>query len=128
MAAHISPFAGEWYPGRASELERLLRERFEESRKRTGPHLPTRALGFVVPHAGPAWSGTVAAAVYRSLAEQQPEQVILLGFPHHGMLGRVATPDVAAIATPLGEVEIDRSFAKEFPPAEERRVCDHSVE
>jgi hypothetical protein len=127
-AIHISPFAGSWYPERRSELERLLAERFAESRQRTGPFTPPGGLGFVMPHAGPAYSGTVAAAVYRAIERQRPEQIVLLAFPHRGFLQGVATPDVEAILTPLGEVSIDRAFAREFRPVPEARVCDHSFE
>src|ERR1039458_8472667 len=64
---HISPYSGAWYPALADDLGRLLDGCFEESRERTGPHLFRNGLGFVVPHAGPAYCGAVAAAVYRSL-------------------------------------------------------------
>ena len=127
-AVHISPFAGSWYPQRRSELERLLAERFEESHQRTGGFARPGGLGFVMPHAGPAYSGTVAAAVYRALQHQRPEQIVLLAFPHRGCLQGVATPDVEAISTPLGAVAIDRAFAREFRPVAEARVCDHSFE
>ncbi len=126
-AAHISPYAGSWYPELRSDLERLLDQRFEESARRAGPVL-TGGLGFVIPHAGPAYSGTVAAAVYRALQCQRPEQIVLLAFPHRGCLQGLATPDVHAISTPLGEVAIDRSFAREFRSVPEARVCDHSFE
>ena len=125
---HTSPYSGSWYPGEAAELDRLLEERFEQSRARTGPFLYRDAVGFVTPHAGPAWSGTVAGAIYRSLRQQPPERVVLLAFPHRGGLGGVASPDADAIATPFGEVPIDRSFAGGFPAIAESRVCDHSFE
>jgi len=127
-AVHISPYSGAWYPESASELERLLEERFEQSLERTGPYLFPDGIGFVTPHAGPAYSGTVAAAVYRSLEQQRPERIVLLAFPHHGGLKGVAAPDVDAIATPLGEVAIDRAFASGFTRVAEDRVCDHSFE
>lgn len=126
-AVHISPYRGQWYPERAADLEALLEEKYDCSRQRTGDSLPA-GLGFVVPHAGPAYSGTVAAAVYRTLQEQHPERIVLLAFPHHGLLRGVATPDVNTIATPLGEVEIDRQFAGEFRIVPESRLCDHSFE
>ena len=61
---HTSPFSGAWYPGEPAALESLLDEAFERSRQRTGPFLFPDGLGYVVPHAGPQYSGTVAAAVY----------------------------------------------------------------
>jgi AmmeMemoRadiSam system protein B/AmmeMemoRadiSam system protein A len=125
-AVHISPYSGSWYPAAASELERLLDGLFEQSRRRS-PFLFPGGLGYVVPHAGPAYSGTVAAAVYRALQQQKPERVVLLAFPHQGGLKGVAAPDARAIATPFGEVEIDPAFGG-FPAVAENRVCDHSFE
>jgi hypothetical protein len=126
-ATHKSPFSGAWYPEDAADLDSLLTERFAESQRRTGPYLLPGALGYVVPHAGPAYSGTVAAAVYRSLAQQRPERVVLLGFPHRGGLTGVAAPDTARIATPFGAVELDGNFGG-FPRVPEAHVCDHSCE
>ncbi len=125
--AHISPFSGTWYPEEATELDALLNHKYECSSARTG-QATTPGLGFVVPHAGPAYSGTVAAAVYRTLQEQQAERVVLLAFPHHGRLRGIATPEVDAIETPFGRQAIDRSFSREFRVVPEARLCDHSCE
>jgi len=124
-AVHNSPFAGSWYPESAAELSRLLANVFEESRKRTGPHLDAGALGYVVPHAAPVYSGTVAAAVYRAIEQQKPEQIVLLAFPHRGGLTGFATPDVDAIWTPLGPVPFE---PEDLRRVAEREVCDHSLE
>ncbi len=128
QTVHISPFGGAWYPKQPAALESLLDEAFERSRQRTGPFLFPDGLGYVMPHAGPQYSGTVAAAVYRSLEQQKPERIVVLAFPHHGGLEGMAVPDVEAIATPLGEVPIDREFAAGFARIAESRVCDHSFE
>lgn len=125
---HVSPFSGTWYPAQAVELDRLLDERFEGSRQRTGPFLFPDALGFVVPHAGPEYSGGVAASVYRSLRQQNPERIVLLAFPHHGGLRGAAVPDIPAVSTPLGSVPIDGFLSKRFPRVAEGLVCDHSFE
>jgi len=124
---HISPFGGAWYPEQPSALASLLEDAFERSRERTGPFLFRDGLGYIVPHAGPQYSGTVAAAVYRSLQRQQPERIVVLAFPHHGGFRGTAVPDVETISTPLGEVRIDREFGG-FAPVAESRVCDHSFE
>jgi AmmeMemoRadiSam system protein B/AmmeMemoRadiSam system protein A len=122
----VSSYSGSWYPERAAELNSLLEDRFEESRRRR-PYLYPGGLGFVVPHAGPAYCGAVAAAAYRSLERLNPEQVVVLAFPHQGGLDGVAAPDVDRISTPLGEVAIDPGFGG-FPLVPDARVCDHSFE
>ena len=125
---HISPYAGTWYPDRSQELERLLDGRFEQSSQRTGAFPFREALGFVTPHAGPMYSGTVAAAAYRALEQSKPERIVVLAFPHHGGLHGVAVPAVQTIATPLGHVQIDEGFLRDLPRVAEHRVCDHSFE
>jgi len=127
LATHKSPFSGTWYPDDHVALESLLAERFAESERRTGAFLLNGGVGYIVPHAGPAYSGTVAAAVYRSLQQQPPERVVLLAFPHRGGLCGVAVPDVDRIATALGEVALDPDFGG-FPRVPEAHVCDHSCE
>jgi len=133
-SSHATPFAGSWYPDRPAELAALLDQVFERSLERTGPSLFPRPLAFVVPHAGLAYSGAVAASVYRYLQAAPPERVILLGFRHSGGPSGVAIPDIAAFETPLGPVEIDRAAVQElaaggrFAVVPEHNVCDHSVE
>ena len=125
-AVHTSPFSGSWYPGDASELRSLLEDVFGRSRQRVA--FPFQdGFGFVVPHAGPVYSGAVAAAAYRAIEQRKPERVVLLAFPHRGGLEGVAAPDVKAIRTPLGEVALDGGFGG-FPAVAEQRVCDHSFE
>jgi len=127
-AVHVSPFSGTWYPAQAVALERLLEEQFQLSRLRTGPFMLSNALGFVVPHAGPEYSGVVAASVYRSLQQNPPDRIVLLAFPHYGGLRGVAVPKVHAIATPLGAVPVHGFLSERFPRVEEALVCDHSFE
>lgn len=128
QAIHNSPFSGSWYPENADDLERLLEERFTQSCARTGPYLLKDALAFVAPHAGPAYSGCVAAAVYRAIQRLRPEQIVVLAFPHHGGLRGIGVPDVDAISTPLGEVAIHRAFDGTLQQVAEAEVCDHSFE
>lgn len=133
-SSHATPFSGSWYPGRPAELEALLERLFDCSLKRTGPSLLPRPLAFVVPHAGLAYSGTVAAAAYRHLQSAKPERVFILGFTHRGGRPGVSIPDIGAFQTPLGEVKVDQAAAREltsggqFAMIAESKVCDHSVE
>jgi MEMO1 family protein len=65
--------------------------------------------------------------VYRSLALQRPERIIVLAFPHHGGLKGVAAPEIERMVTPYGEVALDGAFGG-FPHVPEDQVCDHSFE
>ena len=68
------------------------------------------ALGAVVPHAGLLYSGSVAGAVYASLA--LPETVILLGPNHTGEGLPLSLSPADCWETPLGRVATDRQLAK----------------
>lgn len=132
--SHVSPYSGSWYPDDPGELRQLLDSLFESSERRTGPYLAPNAVGFVVPHAGLIYSGTVAAAAYRHIRESRPERVVLLGFAHRGAAPGVWIPAIGAFRTPLGEVAVDREAVAalldggEFRSLPEASLCDHSVE
>ena len=122
-----APIAARGTRDRAAELSSCWTNVSQCPLERTAPFLFPDALAYVAPHAGPIYSGAVAAAVYRSLQLQRPDRIVLLAFPHRGGLQGVATPDVDGIATPLGEVPLDSHFAG-FPRRPERVLCDHSFE
>ncbi len=123
---HTSPFAGQWYPSDPTELRGVLSDAFEKSHARTAQAIYPNALGFVVPHAAPVYSGAVAASVYRHLERQRPARIVLLGFSHHHGHDGVCMPSIDVYRTPLGDIPVDR--AAEFRPVAEERVCDHSIE
>lgn len=131
---HPSPYSGTWYPGEAVELRALLDRSFHSSSQRTGRYVRPRATAFVVPHAGIAYSGTVAGAAYRHALAAGVSRVILLGFAHHGGVDGIAVPDVDAVRTPLGETHIDHATTATLVEhgvarrVSETVLCDHSVE
>ncbi len=133
-ATHVSPYSGSWYPDRPAELRDLLDELFRNSARRTGAALLPHAAGFVVPHAGLVYSGTVAAAAYRHLQAAGARRVVLLGFAHRGCAPGVWIPQVERYRTPLGDVAVDGEAAHELLACEafqvlpEATLCDHSVE
>jgi hypothetical protein len=134
LHSYRSTLAGSWYPREAGALREMLAGAEEKSAERTGEFVRQGAVGFIVPHAGPAYSGVVASAVYRHVKECGARRVVLLGFSHRRAISGIAMPDVEEIETPLGAVQLDRSTmqslgaAKPFHlmPAEE--ASDHSVE
>jgi len=133
-AAHESPYSGSWYPGQPSALQELLDELFQNSAQRTGSCLIPHAAGFVVPHAGLAYSGVVAAAAYRHMEAAGTRRVVLLGFSHRGAAPGVWIPEVERFRTPLGEVAVDREAVCQllaggvFRSMRESALCDHSIE
>lgn len=126
---HATPMAGRWFPDGEDELRRLVEASFHIASKR-GAHVPPRKqlLALVVPHAGLAYSGVVAASSYRLLGK--PKNVILLGFSHRRAFSGVVAPDIVAYDSPLGQVTVNRDVLEElgFPLRPEKELCDHSLE
>jgi hypothetical protein len=72
------------------------------------PTAPPGALvGVVVPHAGYAYSGPVAATAYALLREFEVARVALFGPAHFVALRGSAVPSADAWRTPLGDVSVD---------------------
>lgn len=131
---HVSPYAGSWYPGGAAELEQLVARLFAASEERTGRFVAPAPLGFVVPHAGLVYSGTVAAAAWRHICAAQPPRVVVIGFSHRGGPRGCWLPDVSGYHTPIGDIAVDRESVARlaatgaFSITQEAALCDHSVE
>jgi len=134
ILAHRSPLAGSWYPSDASELKQLLGATLQSSVDRTGSFVRQGGLAFLVPHAAPAYSGVVAASVYRHLQATGATRVVILGFSHRHPIQGIAVPQVDRIETPLGAIPIHRETADSlaaslpFHTVPEPAACDHSVE
>lgn len=102
--------SGRFYPADPRELAR----RVDDCTKGAGQRIS--ALGCVVPHAGYAYSGHVAGAVYGALS--LPARVILLG-PRHFPGGEpLAILSEGLWRTPLGEAPVDGELAAEL-----KRAC-----
>jgi AmmeMemoRadiSam system protein B len=89
----------------------------------------------IVPHAGYAYSGSVAAAAYRLLAgAAQIRHVVLLGPCHRVPMRGLAVPASGFFATPCGELPIDdtgRHRLSEFGLAgisDVPHAAEHSLE
>lgn len=68
----------------------------------------SQPVALVVPHAGYACSGPVAAAAYRRLTRPEDVRtVVILGPAHHRDPQGLAVPECDAWRTPLGEVPVD---------------------
>jgi AmmeMemoRadiSam system protein B/AmmeMemoRadiSam system protein A len=105
--------AGSFYPGQATALlhdvQRLLHAAPAAPAEIAPGSQAPKAL--IVPHAGYVYSGSTAAQAYALLAPWKStiRRVVLLGPVHRVPVRGLALPGVAAFATPLGEVAIDRA-------------------
>lgn len=98
--------AGLYYPRDADGLRSALQVLLGQPASPV-PRLP-KAL--VVPHAGYAYSGSVAAAAYRTLsgpAAAAIRHVVLLGPSHRVKMRGLALPSCDCFETPCGQVRIN---------------------
>ena len=98
--------AGSWYPESPAILLATARDLLRQAAAAPAP--AGRPLALVVPHAGWAYSGVVAAAAYRLLARGEFARVVVVAPSHHGSFDGYALDDARAYRTPLGEVPLAR--------------------
>jgi len=96
--------AGYFYPRNAASLRALLGEMVDPRAKKE------KARAVVSPHAGFAYSGYVAGAVYSSVL--LPERYVILGPSHRGQRSLFGIMTEGSWETPLGEVPIDSALAE----------------
>ncbi len=120
--------AGFFYPGDAERLAQEVDRLLAAAGAWAGP--APKAL--VAPHAGYIYSGPIAAAAYARLAPagEAIRRVVLLGPSHRVAFRGLALPSVAAFATPLGPVPLDRAAIDAVAglPGVERRDDAHARE
>ncbi|MGD1215439.1 MAG: AmmeMemoRadiSam system protein B [Terriglobales bacterium] len=127
-AVRTPAVAGRFYPGRAEELLREIRD--YTSPVKTGR---IAAIGCVAPHAGYIYSGGVAGAVYSRL--EIPERCVILCPNHTGKGRALAVMANTTWQTPLGEVAADAEMGarllRRFPALQEDSAAhraEHAIE
>ncbi len=120
--------AGTFYPDDPVRLERMARALLEGAaamaaapaapkapgaRDALGAAVPSSLRGILVPHAGLAYSGLVAAAGWRQVPDRAT--VVILGTNHTAAwLHGVAAWEAGSWRTPLGDVTVDAELAAEI--------------
>lgn len=96
--------AGLFYPGDPAELSSTVEALLGAARASA-----RAAKAVIVPHAGYAYSGPVAAEAYGSLGPhaRSLRRVVLLGPSHRVWFRGLAVPEAREFATPLGNVRLD---------------------
>jgi AmmeMemoRadiSam system protein B len=95
--------AGQFYPGTAKELDRVVRLYTRDAEEKI------RAKGIVVPHAGYVYSGGVAGEVFSSV--EIPGRSVIFCPNHTGVGADAAVMSRGAWRMPWGEVPIDGELA-----------------
>jgi AmmeMemoRadiSam system protein B len=132
-AVRAPAVAGTFYPADPARLRRIVEALLAGAPASPGP-APGAPLGILVPHAGLAYSGLVAAAGWRLVPDGTT--VVILGTNHTAAwLDDVAAWETGRWRTPLGEVAIDTALAAEIcalgPPFGTDRAAhlgEHSIE
>jgi AmmeMemoRadiSam system protein B len=131
-AVRTPAVAGRFYPGRAEDLLREVRE-FTSPSKTPIETGRIDAIGCVAPHAGYIYCGGVAGAVYSRL--KIPERCVILCPNHTGKGRALAIMANTTWQTPLGEVAADADMAarllRRFPALQEDSAAhraEHAIE
>ncbi len=135
MKTRSPAVAGAFYPFSKEAVVAQLRELFSywnidldslHRRKRVG------CRGIVVPHAGWAYSGYVAARVFADVPKSKT--IIIMGPNHSGMGPDFSISSDDAWETPLGEVKVDTGLAQKLADTsiaeldDMAHIREHSIE
>ena len=132
--------AGRFYPAEEHRCREAIRDcvaaaEAETTAQSGASGKPGRAVGGVVPHAGWAFSGPVAAAtIIRVLADAKPDTVVIFGAVHRRGVTQACTLADGTWWTPIREVAIDEALAQACVRSgliEARDAChegEHSIE
>ena len=97
--------AGSFYPRSAETLSRTIAALLADA----GDPKRPRPRGVIVPHAGYAYSGRVAARAFADVRglRDRVERAVVIGPAHFVPFHGIAAPTDSFFSTPLGEVPID---------------------
>ena len=101
-------FSGSFYPESENDLKKYF-EYFNKNKKNIVLNLKPRAI--IVPHAGYIYSGSVANLAYNLTKDVKPKRVIVIGPSHRYYLEGASISLYDSYETPLGNLEIDLSYA-----------------
>lgn len=100
-------FAGTWYPGTKTELDRTI-HRFTQKAKKTDVRIPPGSTlkALILPHAGHIYSGLTAAHAVHVLGKNDFSKIILMGPDHRIGFMNGAISNVSYYRTPMGKIKL----------------------
>jgi hypothetical protein len=103
--------AGAFYPADAKELSAMIDDMLAHA---SPPPIKDPILAVVTPHAGYQFSGPVAAYTYAALKGRKFSRVVVIAPSHYEAFDFTSVYEGDAYATPLGEVPVDKAFARKL--------------
>jgi hypothetical protein len=103
--------AGSFYPADPKVLSAMIDGLLA---KVSEPQITDPILAVVAPHAGYEYSGPVAAYTYSQLKGHKYTRVVVIAPTHYVAFDYTSVYDGDAYATPLGNVPVDKAFAREL--------------
>jgi len=91
---------------------------------KAGPAPSGRPVGFLVPHAGYAYSGAAAGSVFARLKNIDFDTLLIMATGHTMALSKGALLEEGSFETPLGLVEIDSALCAEL--LKEKKLFENS--
>jgi AmmeMemoRadiSam system protein B/AmmeMemoRadiSam system protein A len=126
-----SELAGVWYTEDPKRLAREIDVYLDAVDRRIGKDI----MAVLLPHAGYRYSGMVAANGVKQVAGREFSRVIVIGPSHRmALMDSASMPDVDAIETPLGRIDLDRPFMEKLWKSDRFRshldahASEHSVQ
>src|SRR5271157_4292264 len=101
--------AGSFYPADPKVLSAMIDDLLA---KASGPQISEPIIAVVAPHAGYEYSGPVAAYTYAQLKGHKYTRVVVIAPTHYVSFDFTSVYDGDAYTTPLGQVPIDKEFAR----------------
>jgi AmmeMemoRadiSam system protein B/AmmeMemoRadiSam system protein A len=113
-------FAGTWYPGDPDDIRSTVDNFLAATKLIDGA-----PVALIVPHAGYAYSGQVAAAGFKQLAQGTYDVAVIIGADHAEPISDpIAVYPDGGFETPLGVVPVDTDLAQALIAADSRIKAD----
>jgi hypothetical protein len=103
--------AGGFYPADPKVLSTMIDDMLA---KVSGPPITDPILAVVAPHAGYQYSGPTAAYTYAALKGRKYTRVVVIAPSHYESFDYSSVYEGDAYATPLGNVQVDKEFARKL--------------
>jgi len=118
-------YAGSFYPEKISDIEEFIKISLDKATLKGLPKTKPKII--IVPHAGYAYSGQVAAYAYKAISQFNYKNILLLGPSHYVLASnQILTCTFKKFETPLGSL---LTFKPEkLPPLFEDNDNAHALE